>query len=293
MNIQLAKTILITNYLANKGYYPVRNNNIDYWYLSPFRDEKTASFKVNILINKYYDFGTATGGDIFSLSIKLGASNVKDALKDIGNTQPQTFSFHQPKTTNLLTEEKSGASNIKVISHRPLQNLALINYALSRGIKEEVARKYCAEIYFQILNSSKKYFSIGIKTDRGGWAIRNKYFKTAISPFGITTIKNGCDTVTVFEGFFDFLSYQVLYQNIKSDFIILNSIANIQQAEEQFDLYKKLHFFLDNDLAGNALKRELSKKLGENFIDESSKYLDFKDLNEKQLYDKYNIAFKN
>ena len=34
-----------------------------YWYLSPLRNERTPSFKVNDRINEWYDFGEATGGD--------------------------------------------------------------------------------------------------------------------------------------------------------------------------------------------------------------------------------------
>jgi DNA primase len=42
-----ATQIDIVNYLAKAGHQPVKIRNHDYWYLSPLRDEKNASFKVN------------------------------------------------------------------------------------------------------------------------------------------------------------------------------------------------------------------------------------------------------
>ena len=47
MNIKDAKQIRIVEYLRIIGYSPVNVKGHQYWYLSPFRDEKTASFKVN------------------------------------------------------------------------------------------------------------------------------------------------------------------------------------------------------------------------------------------------------
>jgi hypothetical protein len=38
--------------------------NQDHWYLSPLREEKTPSFKVDRRINVWYDHGTGKGGDL-------------------------------------------------------------------------------------------------------------------------------------------------------------------------------------------------------------------------------------
>ena len=52
-----AKQIDIVDYLAKAGHQPVKIRNNDYWYLSPLRDEKNASFKVNRKMNRWYDHG--------------------------------------------------------------------------------------------------------------------------------------------------------------------------------------------------------------------------------------------
>lgn len=47
MNISEAKKIRIVDYLRFLGHEPKKTQGWQYWYLSPFREEKTPSFKVN------------------------------------------------------------------------------------------------------------------------------------------------------------------------------------------------------------------------------------------------------
>lgn len=61
MNISEAKQIRIVDYLRLLGHEPKNARGGQYWYLSPFREEKTPSFKVNDRLNEWYDFGAATG----------------------------------------------------------------------------------------------------------------------------------------------------------------------------------------------------------------------------------------
>ncbi len=67
MNISEAKQIRIVDYLASIGFRPVKVRGMSHWYLAPYRNEKTPSFKVNDYRNEWYDFGTGKGGDIISL----------------------------------------------------------------------------------------------------------------------------------------------------------------------------------------------------------------------------------
>ena len=58
-----AKQIDLVDYLASLGHQPQKVNNQDYWYLSPLRDEKTPSFKINRKLNVWYDHATGKGGN--------------------------------------------------------------------------------------------------------------------------------------------------------------------------------------------------------------------------------------
>ncbi len=55
MTIAEAKQLRIVDYLARLGYHPRSVKSDQYWYLSPLRDERTPSFKVNDRLNEWYD----------------------------------------------------------------------------------------------------------------------------------------------------------------------------------------------------------------------------------------------
>ena len=75
MTIAEAKQLRIVDYLASLGYHPQSVISKQYWYLSPLRDERTPSFKVNDRLNEWYDFGAATGGDLVELGKYLYRTN--------------------------------------------------------------------------------------------------------------------------------------------------------------------------------------------------------------------------
>jgi hypothetical protein len=80
----------------------------------------------------------------------------------------------------------------------------------------------------------KSYYTIGFKNDAGGYELRNEYFKEGSSPKDITLIENGAKQKTVFEGFFNCLSYQTLQQKSEQpyrDFLILNSVSFLDKAK--------------------------------------------------------------
>ena len=47
MNIEEAKSIQLEDYLRRMGFNPVKQQGDSIWYCSPFREEKTPSFKVS------------------------------------------------------------------------------------------------------------------------------------------------------------------------------------------------------------------------------------------------------
>ena len=65
-----AKQLDLVDYLASLGHHPQKIRNQDYWYLSPLRDEKTASFKVNRHHNVWFDHGVGQGGNLLDFGIK-------------------------------------------------------------------------------------------------------------------------------------------------------------------------------------------------------------------------------
>lgn len=56
MTIAEAKQIRIVDFLVQLGHRALYVKSGQHWYLSPLREERTPSFKVNDRINEWYDF---------------------------------------------------------------------------------------------------------------------------------------------------------------------------------------------------------------------------------------------
>src|SRR5579875_1016745 len=93
----------IVQYLAQLGFQPKRISGHHYWYLSPFREEKTASFKVNTKINCWYDFGEGSGGTLKDFNIRYFQCSVREFLQRLSLN-------HLPSQRVLSTTEKEKQS---------------------------------------------------------------------------------------------------------------------------------------------------------------------------------------
>ncbi|ATV51966.1 toprim domain-containing protein [Prevotella intermedia] len=272
MDIQHIKQISITDYLQQQGYAPARVQGIHYWYYSPLRNERTPSFKVNTECNQWYDFGSGEHGDIIDLVCALHRCTISEAIDRLSGAKQvayQGFSFGG--------ERKISERKLKILSAQPLSNPNLLRYLAVRAIPLSVAKAYCSEVLFQ--NMNRTYYAIGFANDALGWEIRNMYFKGCIAPKAITTIKRGTDRLQIFEGFMDFLSWQVLNPSSTSDAIVLNSLALLPHIKEQMMGYREVESFLDNDDAGRKAFTVL-KQMFSQVIDGAARYRVHKDLNE-------------
>ena len=272
MEIQHIKQISIIDYLQQQGYTPTRVHGVHYWYKSPLRNESTPSFKVNSERNQWYDFGTGEHGDIIDLVCALFRCSISEAIERLSGTKQvahQEFSFGG--------ERKFSKRKLDILSAHPLSNPNLLHYLAERSIPLSVASTYCSEVLFQ--NMNRTYYAIGFANDALGWEIRNMYFKGCIAPKAITTIKRGTDRLQIFEGFMDFLSWQVLNPSSTSDAIVLNSLALLPRIQEKIKSYKQVEGFLDNDDAGRK-SFEVLKHFCPSIIDGSVRYRTYKDLNE-------------
>jgi hypothetical protein len=269
-----ARELDMVDYLSNLGYQPRKIRGNDYWYLSPLRTERTASFKVNRKLNRWYDHGMGKGGNVIDFAILYHNCTIAELLQNIAsNFSFHKASFHQP---HPIHEE----NKILVLKDFVISSISLLNYLRQRHIPYEIADRYCREVRYQL--KGKIYYAIGFKNDAGGYELRNPYFKNSSAPKGITMIKNGAGKIAVFEGFFDFLSFLVLYENVQSfqwDFCILNSLSFFEKTRPFLAQYNSIHLFLDNDIAGQNCSRS-ALKLDKKYLDESGLYAGYKDLNE-------------
>src|SRR3954451_13413927 len=75
------------------GHEPTarKKNDTDYWYRSPLREERTASFHVDRVSNEWYDFGIMAGGNPVAFLLRLHGCSVAE-LPERMNV---SFSPHQ------------------------------------------------------------------------------------------------------------------------------------------------------------------------------------------------------
>lgn len=285
MNSKQAKQIPIENYLASGGIYPTKTSHNTLWYRSPVRNgDSTPSFKVTLNKNLWWDYGLNQGGNIIELVTEQFKTDVRDALKIIENSTANNI--YMPKLDHIKEEARHKDKNtLVVLEESELTDTRLITYITKeRKIDWEIAQKYLCQIKYE--NNGKVFTSIGFKNNKGGYEIRGKGFKGASSPKGITTINpQSEDTISVFEGVMDFLSFLTQYQlkDFQSTVIILNSLAFKASAIEWINSreYPKCYTFLDNDLEGRAGQRDFEEYLHTpNITDKAGIYEGFDDYNE-------------
>lgn len=79
------KNISIRDFLARRGILPKYERNGYGMYLSPLRDERTPSFKVDYVQNLWYDFGLGEGGTLLTLVMRLERCNSREAVRRLQN----------------------------------------------------------------------------------------------------------------------------------------------------------------------------------------------------------------
>jgi len=282
-----ANKIDLVDYLLSLGHHPKKIRGNDYWYLSPLRQERTASFKVNRKLNCWYDHGTGKGGNLVDFGTLYHNASVKELLDKLQHHQAIPFSFHQP----FIHEQKQSPEpiwKIQVISSGEITDSGLLEYLEQRKIPVGIANQFCSEVCFELYN--KRQLAIGFKNESGGYELRSQHFKGSCSPKEPVLIRSdGSNSVAVFEGFFDFLSFQTLQKTspqnfpgltgIQSDFLILNSLSFFENQRQTMEQYHSIHLLLDRDRSGMETMA-LASQWSDKYKDQSHIYKHYKDLNE-------------
>src|SRR5436190_23686474 len=132
MTIQQAKEIDMVNYLSTLGYQPTKVNGRSYWYLSPLHDEKTASFKINRNLNRWYDFAEGKGGNLVDFGILYHHCSVSNFLENLEESTPGLFT--QQKQTVSPVADATDNNRIQVLSVHEISSYPLQKYLQARKI---------------------------------------------------------------------------------------------------------------------------------------------------------------
>ena len=173
---------------------------------------------------------------------------------------------------------QSPKSNYQILEAKAVEHASLIQYLKSRKLESQISE--LKEIHYEL--NERNYFGIGFKNDSGGYEIRNPHIKICLGKKDTTTIENNSNTLRIFEGFTDYLSFKILEQHLeksKSDYLILNSVSMINRATDLVKTYPNIELYLDNDRTGNEVTEILNRRFPE-AEDCRILYPNHKDLNE-------------
>lgn len=318
-----ARDIPISSYLSCEGYSPARERHggRELWYSSPLRSgDSSPSFKVDTVLNVWYDHGLAHGGTLIDLVCELKSVTVAEALAIIEATglgaqahrpidAPRLFETTGLGRTSVPPQNgaagekekkhKAGAGDSHLLIHKVCDpsHPALLDYLRSRGIDETVGHQHLRQVHFGPQYGTGRFFALGFPCGQG-FDARSKFFKGFIGTGKDITVVPGAGqaekgrSVAVFESFVDYLSLVTLQQMstdkpptaLKEDAIILHSAALKRRATAALKAgeYQSVSLYLDHDDAGRMVTEFFVSEMGrDNTVDASDLYSGYKDLNER------------
>ncbi|MFC7671345.1 CHC2 zinc finger domain-containing protein [Hymenobacter humi] len=78
------KRFPIVQFLTKCNLVAVHGQGRELYYLSPLREERTASFAVNTRKNCWFDHGLGEGGNLLDLAMRLWGMSYADAAESLG-----------------------------------------------------------------------------------------------------------------------------------------------------------------------------------------------------------------
>ena len=264
---------------------------------SPFRSERTASFHILPHGYAWTDFGDGSRGGVVELVMRLESCEREVAIEKLREIRAGKASS-QPIIRPYDQSKPSRQSSFKIISVSQLQDETLLSYAHSRGISDATIQRFCYEVSVRTGGKVKTY--IGFLNNAEGFVLRSpekgksgkrctSSAPTYLNVDGVNCAEPSSNSVAVFEGFFDFLSFMELTSDRiprpKQDICVLNSVVNAQAAEDFIRSHKAVHLYLDNDEAGRKASTTIKEYVlaanpEADITDHSEEYKAFSDLNE-------------
>ena len=274
-------TVPVADILSHLGHSDKHQGDM---YYSPFRNEVSPSFHINHKANVWYDHGTGVGGGVLDLVRLLTNCSVREGLDFLASVKGVI-----PESTNV-TRESSQTQKEPMIN---IENKTLKAYALNRGISGDILNRYCQEVVYEIKGKrNHRFHAIGFPNSEGGYVLRSTRQKrcTGNAPTWIDSNEKvsdvkRADTLYVFEGFMDFLSWKMMdeFTFDRYDCCVLNSVTNLGKIIAKAAEYETVKTFLDNDDAGLRAFSQLAQALETTDVsisEMSGLYDGYKDLNE-------------
>ena len=265
----------------------LRAGRVKDMYFSPMREESQASLHIDRTKNVWHDHGNGMGGTVAQLVMLAKHCDKRSAYEFLRALDPSVAlgGTHQK---NQIPEKKKP---VEIKSVRDISCYYLRKYLNTRKIPLDLARFYCKEVITRSHEKGMCFTHVGFPNNSGAWVLSAPNGFKSTTKADITTINiegkvsktQTSNSVAVFEGFFDFLSWQVM-QSSKTpscDIVVLNSVNNVEKARDFITAHEKAVCFTDNDPAGEECYRKIRDMMdGKETVDMSDLYSEKNDLNE-------------
>lgn len=244
----------------------------------PWRTDAHPSLSVTLDGKGWQDHADGTHGNLIDLVAKTIGSNDFSLIcaefeKSLSSFEPVNKFFDESK------EKRQSFLHFEVV---PLKSKGLFAYLHNRGIDTSIAKNLCSEAHYSFSQEGKPLYALAFANNKGGYELRSSFFKGSKSPKGITFIKDIDNApFVVFEGFIDALSFFTLCGGVRHNFLVLNSVVNVDAAIRQLSLFPGhvVYLILDNDSAGDDTTRKMLEHLP-NAIDIRARIAPYKDIND-------------
>lgn len=287
MRADQARQIPIHLYLERANIRPARTvrQGRELWYSSPIRSgDETPSFKVDTVLNLWFDHGADKGGNVIDLVVEMHRVSVREALAILGSGFPGSTPARAPLPYPAGEKEKE--RNLVVVESRPISHPALVQYLDARCIDISLARRWLKEVRYRQPDKAKTFFALGFACG-AGFDARSPVFKGFVGKGKDVSAINFADkgTVAVFEGPYDYLTWLAMRGLEEPDcaVVILHAVSMRRRALDRITThgFGRVLLYLDHDGPGREATRWFRQQLGNrNVVDRSADYVGFKDLNE-------------
>lgn len=264
------------DYLGDRVVKKVANG---YLARTPWREDNNPSLTISLNGRGWKDQATGEHGSVIDLVMLHLGCTMNHACEVLLRENP-SFSFPQPNSEYSGGKEKVAFTRFDTM---PITSRGLYAYLHQRCINIDIAKQFLVEAHYSTKDpdDGTYIYTLGYRNDKGGYELRNAHCKLSNSPKWITThLDKGNAPVVVFEGFFDMLSFATMCGGVKHNYVVLNSIVNVDKAIEVLrPISDKIYLCLDNDQGGDDTTRLMLDALP-SAVDIRSRFAPAKDVNE-------------
>ena len=287
-DLSAIKQYSIVEYLEKKGIKPARKTPTYAVYRSPLREEVHPSFKVDREKNLWIDYAEGRGGSIIDLYMRLEDCTLSEAICRLGQNalEHTAYSSNSPKRETSISPNQR-----EYVTASGTRRLICLSDTLPPHLQEYLKKERCIDLekatpFLKCISyevRGRRYEAIGFANSSGGYELRdNNTFKGTIAPKDITPIFEDMEqSVCLFKGFMDFLSFLSMKEEVTNQCLVMNSVSNVARSIHYLNKRNitSVRTFLDNDYAGQRAVQEFVNA-GFKVEDMAVYYRDFKDLND-------------